>query len=419
MQPYVGIDFGTTNSAIAVAGASGSPRLLELPTPSGGSTPTWRSVLYFEPEGERTTSVSAGSLAIARYLETGGDGRLIQSVKSHLASRHFSKTSILSRNYSLEDLISTFLLQMRREAGVELGNRAVVGRPVRYWGAESDEDDERAVTRMLAGLTQAGFDEVVLEYEPSAAAARYGAELERREIVLIADFGGGTSDFSLLEMGPGGEETVLATGGVGIGGDTFDGCVVDSLVAPLLGKGTSYADAFGGEVEVPRSLYVNLRRWHHLAFLKSRKTMALLDRVHHGASEPELIERFIHLVEHDLGLPLHQAVERTKVALSREAESSLAFSDPPIDIAAPIDRASFDAWIEADLARIDRLIDEVLASAGVAASAVGRVFGTGGSSLVPAVRQRLEARFPGRLVGGGELTSVALGLAQRARALFS
>ena len=184
MTRFVGIDFGTTNSAIAIADDGVAPHLVQFPQPAGEAVPTWRTVLYFEPSEGPRPDVSAGAMAIGRYLETGGDGRFIQSVKSHLASRLFSKTSILSRNYSLEDLLSAYLLQMRKASPVDLGRRAVVGRPVRYWGASDDVDDERAVGRMRRGLALAGFDDVVFENEPNAAAAKYGASLATEELVL-------------------------------------------------------------------------------------------------------------------------------------------------------------------------------------------------------------------------------------------
>ncbi len=415
----MGIDFGTTNSAVAVADGNAAPRLLSFPTPGGGSASTWRSVLFMEPGEGRGPEVSAGAIAIGRYLESGGDGRFIQSAKSHLASRLFSKTSILGRNYGLEDLISTFFVQMREAVNFDLGHRVVVGRPVQYWGAQGEEDDERAVARMRAGLASAGFTEVVLEHEPTAAAAKYGAGLQTEELVLIADFGGGTSDFCLLRLVPGQPITeILATGGVGIGGDTFDGSVIDEVVAPLLGKGTNYSDIFGGAAEVPRSLFSNLRRWHHLAFLKSKKTMALLHRVQSGAEFPDRIARFIHVVENDLGLPLHQVVESSKVALSSKHETLLDFQDHPIAIRDTITRTAFEQWIRGDLEEVDAVVSEVLAKGGVTEEAVSQVFTTGGSSFVPALRQILAARFPGRLRGGDELTSVALGLAERARTIF-
>ncbi len=420
MTRFVGIDFGTTNSAIAIADDGGAPHLVPFPQPSGLAVSTWRTVLYFEPSDGPRPDVSAGALAIGRYLETGGDGRFIQSVKSHMASRLFSKTSILSRNYSLEDLLAAYLMQMRDASPVDLGNRAVVGRPVRYWGASTEADDERAIGRMRRGLALAGFDDVVFENEPNAAAAKYGSGLSSEELVLIADFGGGTSDFCLLKMRPrSAENEILATGGIGIGGDTFDGCMIDSLVAPRLGKGTTYGDGFGAQTEVPRSLYVNLRRWHHLAFLKSRKTMALLQRIAGAAEYPDRIHSLIHVVENDLGLPLHQAIERAKVGLSQAEQGELDFRDPPIKITAPLSRHDFDGWIASDLDKIDAVVEQVLIDGGITPDQVHRVFTTGGSSFVPAVRERLERRFPGCLRGGEEMTSVALGLAERARELFS
>lgn len=419
MTNFVGIDFGTTNSAIAIASDKEKPKLLSFPMPNGENADTWRSVLFFEHGDDPVPDVSAGGLAIGRYLESGGDGRFIQSVKSHLASRLFSKTTILGRNFSLEALVATYLLQLRDVVDVDLGTTAVIGRPVQYWGATSEEDNERAITRMKEGLRLAGFTDVVLEHEPTAAAAKYGAGLSSEELVLIADFGGGTSDFCLLKMGAGRESEILATDGIGIGGDTFDGCLVDSLIAPKLGKGSSYSDAFGSSVEIPRTLFSKLRRWHHLAFLKSRKTQALLQRIYGGAEFPDRIARFMHVVNNDLGLPLHQSIERTKVSLSGKKQTSLLFQDPPIEIGADVTRVEFENWIARDLDKIDKVVDEILRKSGVAAEAVGCVFTTGGSSFVPAVRERLESRFPGRLRGGEEMTSVALGLAERARSIYS
>src|SRR5262245_51657960 len=140
---FVGIDFGTTNSAVAIADDDGAVQLVPL-----GGAPHWRTVLYFEPGG----ALTAGGPAIARYLETEGEGRLIQSIKSHLASAAFSRTAIFGRRWQLEDMIAAYLRQIRAAAPRDLGTRAVIGRPVRYWGAELPEDDARAVARMREAL---------------------------------------------------------------------------------------------------------------------------------------------------------------------------------------------------------------------------------------------------------------------------
>ncbi len=408
MPMFVGIDFGTTNSAIGIADAQGDVQLVPL---AGASY--WRTILYFEPGG----GLSAGAPAIARYLETGGEGRLVQSIKSHLASSTFTRTSIFGRRYQLDDMIAAYVRQLRAAAPFDLGNRCVIGRPVRYWGAEDAADDARAVARMTEALAKAGFDQVVFEYEPVGAAARYAARLDHDELIVVADYGGGTTDFSVIRVGPR-RAQVLATGGIGVSGDAFDARVIDAIVAPALGRGSRYrVDEMGGEAPVPAWLYSHLRRWHLLSFLKEESTQRLLDRVIQGALEPERVGRLLTLIEDDLGLPLHRAVEGAKVRLSKHDADRVEL--PVITLDLPIARASFDDWIADDLAAIDGVLDDVLSRAGVDAKAIDRVFATGGSSLVPAVRGRLAARFGvDRVVGGEELTSVAWGLAARAREVF-
>jgi hypothetical chaperone protein len=410
-MPFVGIDFGTTNSAVAVASDDGSHvELVQL-----GGERTWRTVLYFESGGQLT----AGAPAIARYLETEGDGRLVQSIKSHLASSSFTKTSIFGRRWALDDMIAAYLRQVRAASPIDLGARAVVGRPVRYWGAESAADDVRAVERMRAALAKAGFTDVVFELEPVGAAARYAARLDREELIVVADYGGGTTDFSVIRVG-GGAAQVLATGGIGVSGDAFDARVIDAVVAPALGRGSRYrVDEMGGTAPVPAWIYGHLRRWHLLSFLKEESTQRLLDRVTHGTEAPEAIERLTRVVDEDLGLPLHRAVEGAKVRLSQPGAAADRVALPELELDLPVTRAGFDTWIGEDLDAIDRVLDDVLARAQVTPPHVDRVFATGGSSLVPAVHGRLAARFGAdKVVGGEELTSVAWGLAARARELM-
>jgi len=420
MQPFVGLDFGTTNTAVGLATADGVVRLAELPGAGGRAVTTWPSVLFFEADGG---GIAAGAPAIERYLDSGGDGRLIQSIKSHLASASFTATQIAGRRWLLEDMIAVFLQALRRAAGVELGRRCVIGRPVRYWGSESADDDARAVERMRAALARAGFDEVVFAYEPVGAAARYAARLDHDELIVVADFGGGTTDFSVIRVGPRADPAdpaaVLASAGLGVSGDAFDARVIDAVVAPALGRGTSYRDEMGAEAPVPSGLYSKLRRWHHLSFLKSPETLRLLARIEQGALAPQLIDRLVRVVHDDLGLHLHRAVEAAKVGLSTREQGSLDLS-AALDLEAAIARADFESWIADDLDAIDDVLGRALTAAGVAASDVDRVFATGGSSLVPAVRARLAARFgAGKLVGGEELTSVAWGLAACARRVFA
>ena len=259
------------------------------------SAKTWRTVLHFDPDA----APLAGAPAIARYVQNEGQGRLIQSIKSHLASASFTRTMIGGRFWTLESLVATYLKQLRGAVPRALPARAVVGRPVRYWGAGDADDDARAVGRMRTALAEAGFTEVVFELEPIAAALRYASGLDHEELILVADFGGGTSDFSVLRVGPrlapGDAGVILATGGVALGGDSFDARIIDALVAPALGRDTTYRDTFGAMTPVPHWLFLRLRRWHHLSFLKEASTLELLDRIHHGSSDPARIARLVRL----------------------------------------------------------------------------------------------------------------------------
>ena len=431
MSPsYVGIDFGTTNSAFAVAGERGDVRLASFPRREGGPTDTFRSILYFDPDERDARNMLkpwVGPEAIENYLEGLGEGRLIQSLKSFLASRLFTATSVFQRQYSLEDLASLILSGLAAGARGQLagvGACVVAGRPVRFSNAESEEDNEFALGRLRAAFEKAGFERVVFEYEPVAAAYYYESRLDRDELVLIADFGGGTSDFSLMRVGPGlrgvaAERRILGTEGVALAGDAFDSRIVDHVVAPRLGLGTQYRSYMDGKImTVPNWLYSRLRRWHHLSFLKSRETMKLLEEIEAQSLAPESIAGLIHLVEHDLGYHLYKAVEATKVALSKSERTEFVFRDAPIDIRAEVARADFEAWIAEELQQITTCVDRLLERTRVPIGDVDRVFMTGGSSFVPAVRRIFADRFGAeRLRGGQEMTSVALGLALRARDL--
>jgi hypothetical chaperone protein len=424
----VGIDFGTTHSSVALWDGRSAPRLatFALGRDRPDRTPAFRSILHFEPDPDdlrRPPRVRAGPAAIERYLDTAGDGRLVQSIKSFLASPLFERTEIFGSTFELEDLVGRLLAELRAGAEAELGplgTRVVVGRPVRFAGDAKHLDERLALSRLRSALARAGFDDVSFELEPVAAAHHYGLRIAGPELVLIGDFGGGTSDFSVLRLVPGADRAraeVLGTAGVGVAGDAFDAKLVRERVAPALGRGSRYRNPFGDVLPVPAWLFAHLERWHHLSFLKSPATLALLADLEREALEPQRIRAFQRLVREDRGFHVYRAVESAKHELSRAAESRVAYRDAGFAIDAPVARAEFEAWIAAELAKIERCVDESLAAAGVGAERVDRVFLTGGSALVPAVRAIFERRFgAAKLRGGEELTSVASGLALRAAA---
>jgi hypothetical chaperone protein len=417
----LGLDFGTTNSALALSDGEGPPRLACFAGPDG-ATPTFRSLLYFDREDARSPlEVHAGPAALLAYLEREvHGGRLIQSMKSFLASRLFSATEIFGRSYRLEQLIGTLLGALREEAEAELGvpvRSAVVGRPVRFVGSAGPEDEALALSRLRAGLLNAGFRDVRFEYEPIGAARHYERGLERDELLLIGDFGGGTSDFSLLRVGPGrardgGGRSILGNAGVDVAGDAFDGRIVRHCVTPLLGRGAEFVSFFGRRLPVPEWIYAHLERWHHVSMLKSRRTLQLLLDLRREAVEPERLDRLLRVVENDLGFVLHRATEQTKRALSEQPVAAFRIDHDLLRIDAEVSRRDFERWIEPELAAIAGCVDGLLARSGVAAGEVERVFLTGGSSLVPAVRRIFEQRFASeRIRAGDEFTSVASGLA--------
>jgi hypothetical chaperone protein len=423
----VGFDFGTTNSSVALVTPGEGVRLASFPS-FGTEVPSFRSVIYLEQyrtaTGPRRTHAFTGPVAIEHYLQAEEKGRLIQSLKSHLSSRSLTGTEIFGRRYKLEDLITRMITDLRKHASQQFGqpiSYAMVGRPVRFVGAESSEDDDFAVARLREAFTAAGFERVDFEMEPVAAACAYEATLDHDELILIGDFGGGTSDFSLLRVGPGirsrgrTSQNLLGNSGVGLAGDAFDARIVRKLVSPALGSDSEARSLNKLLPAVPAWIYANLERWHYLSFLRTNNVREILKSALIRAIEPEKIQALIALIEEDLGFQLHQAVQKVKYELSRSDSAEFHFRDGSMDLRIPVTRRDFESWIARDLEAIEESIDSLLLSSGVEPRAVDRVFLTGGSSFVPAVRRIFETRFgKDRIRSGNEFTSVAHGLALRA-----
>jgi hypothetical chaperone protein len=411
----LGLDFGTTNSVVAHAPASGMPELLAFEAPEETSAVFRSALCFWHDDAVRGgLAVEAGPWAIAEYLDFPQDSRFIQSFKSVAAMANFEHASVFEKRYRFEDLGRLFLDRLVAHAGGRLDERPrriIVGRPVEYAGAKPDP--ALAHRRYQAMFASFGA-EIHYVYEPLGAAFSYAARLTDPATILVADFGGGTSDFSVVRVAePGAARRCVPLGhaGIGIAGDRFDYRIVDRLVLPMLGKGGFYR-SFDKILEIPRGYFTDFADWSRLALMRNRRTLEELNRLRRSALEPDAIGRMIAVIENELGYPLYDAVGRLKRALSIDDRAHFHFAGAGLEIEAEVRRAEFESWIAEDIVRIEATVDRALSIAGLSGAEIDRVFLTGGSSLIPRVRAIFAERFgQERIMTGGELTSIAHGLA--------
>jgi len=417
MARALGLDFGTTNTVIAMADSDRQTHSMHFSS-SAGETDSMRTALSFMKDadlGASALKVEAGQAAIRQFIDNPGDCRFLQSIKTFAASALFQGTLVFARRHEFEDLMEVFIRRLKAYARDQwpddLGT-LVAGRPVRFAGANPNE--ALALERYDKALTRLGFSDIHYVYEPVAAAYYFARTLKSDANVLVADFGGGTTDYSLIRFETKGgvlSATPIGHSGVGVAGDHFDFRMIDNIVSPEIGKGSQFK-SFGKVLDVPSGYYVNFGRWNQLSIFKTSREFTDLKSLVRQALEPEKLELFIDLVEHDEGYPLYQAISATKMALSSAEEAEFNFA--PLGSAGrrTVRRADFETWIADDLAKIEGALDEVLEKTNTPASAIDKVFLTGGTSFVPAVRSIFTRRFDeGRIETGGELLSIAHGLA--------
>jgi hypothetical chaperone protein len=406
----LGIDFGTTNTVIAMAALDGSISTLRLPTPRA-TVSAFRSVLAFH-EGERGMPLAEiGPWAIEDFLNYPAGTRLIQSFKSYAASALFDGTRIFGRTFQFEDLVSTFFRHLWRHASGAIeprGLRTIVGRPVTFAG--SDPDDALAMRRYASAFgPQADY-----VFEPVAAALFFARGFNDQATILVGDFGGGTSDFSIMRfLREGGHVRAvpLAHAGVAVAGDSFDYQIISHVISPLLGLGGSYVSD-GKTLAIPNHYFAALARWNQLALMKWSKDMRDLRLLREQAVDREALDRFVELLENDYSYALFRAVSAAKEALSTQDATTLAFRAGGIDITRRVTRRDFERWIAGELERIRRTLDETLTRAGLGDADIDKVYLTGGSSFVPAVQAIFTERFGAQKVHrGSEFESIAQGLA--------
>lgn len=410
-----GLDFGTSNSAVALATgevlrldhAAEQPRLS-------------RSVLFFP---EDTGEVLAGGQAIDRYLEDNA-GRFIQSMKTWLPTASFTRTQIRNRTLLLEDLIALFLGSLRTRASESLGtelDEVVMGRPARF--SLDAKADAFAEERLRKAAELAGFRQVSFVIEPIAAALAYEATLTRDELVLVADFGAGTSDLTLMWLGPSrrvkGDRRVdvVASSGVYVGGDRFDAAIMKHKLLPYFGQGSTYQVGFK-RMPIPTYVLSRLLSWNEMSLIRERSTRELIELMLKTSDSKPAIEALHDLVMYNLGYRLYRAIEKAKVELSTRPKATVVFEEERIHIEEKITRAEFDRFCAPLLDELEVCTDQLLARA-PSSLKIDSVFLTGGSSQIPAV-QRLFARKFGedRLRTADAFTSVAEGLGRASDSAF-
>ncbi|KAA0593523.1 putative chaperone protein [Azospirillum lipoferum] len=403
-----GLDFGTSNTTLGVQDADGF-RLLAL----DGTRTTLPTAVFFDFEHDRTT---IGQAAIDGYV-SGVEGRLMRSIKSMLGTDLIdADTALRKGRISFRAVIGTFLDLVKKRAedalGGELGD-VVVGRPVHF--VDGDPAGDAAAEETLGQIARAaGFRNVSFQFEPIAAALDYEQQVAGEELALIADIGGGTSDFSVVRIGPARRGKadragdILANDGIRVGGTDFDRDLSLATAMPELGLGSAMKRA---GLLAPKSIYFDLATWSKINFLYTAKAMAELERLQRDSAEPEKIERLIGVVEHRQGHALAMAVERTKIALSDHEATELALDWGDGDLALAVDRGALNRATGSLAARIGTRIRDCLADAGVTADRIDAVFLTGGSTLLPQVRAAILAEAPdARVVEGNIFGSVGLGL---------
>jgi hypothetical chaperone protein len=413
-----GLDFGTSNSAIGVVRGN-APVLAPV---EGGETLIPSAVFFdYETKGR----VLFGATAIETYIGQ-HDGRLMRALKSILASPLIDeKTALGSRMVPLTEVVEIFVRHLKQQAesfaGEEL-TAVVHGRPVRF--VEDDDAADARAQLVLEGIAnKVGFRNVAFVYEPIAAAYHYEETAAGEETVLIADIGGGTSDFTVIRIGPERRRKadrtadILANDGGRIGGTDFDALLSLDAVMPLLGRGTQLIEK---NLPMPTSLYFELATWSTINFTYTFQNERMLLELVAGAREPEKVARLLKVIRQRLGHRIAFAVEDAKIALSDAGATPLLLDFVEAALAADATRHGFDHAIRGKTDRLHAITRSCIRDAGLKPDDIHTIFFTGGSGRVPAVREAITCAVPGaRATAGSDFLSVALGLTREAQKRFA
>jgi len=414
-----GIDFGTSNSSVTIWDVE-QRALVRDPRIAGVES----SFMYF-PYTLRRDPPLLGDAAKKQYVQDEMRGRFFQAIKTILPNKTFTDTVVNNQTFLLEELIAIFLRHLKAKADGVTGQdvkRVILGRPA-VFSADTDED-QLAQARLLKAAQLAGFEEIHFQYEPIAAALAYESRINQPERVLVGDFGGGTSDFSVVQLDPrrqgrsdrGGD--ILATGGLPLAGNRYDSATMWHKITPLFGRGATY-ESWGKRTEVPDTLHRKICQWDQVVFLRNAQKLDLIWRMSHSSNDPAAFGRLEALVKENQGFALFQVIEAAKIALTTHDTAALRFTHPRIPIDERLSLAEFDGNTDSLTDEIVGYLDRFLADARIAPTSIETVFLTGGTSLIRSLRGEFVKRFGAkRIRDGGEFTSVGEGLALSAPLFF-
>ena len=408
MANACGVDFGTSNSTVGWS-RPGQSALLQL---EDGKV-TLPSVVFFNADEEQ---VYYGRAALANYLQ-GYEGRLMRSLKSLLGTSLIDdQTEVMGKALPFRSLLTQFIAELKDRAEKAAGREftsVVMGRPV-YFVDGNEEADILAEDTLYEIAQSVGFKDIDFQYEPIAAAFDYESQIDKEELVLIADIGGGTSDFSLVRLSPerakkaDRRDDILATGGVHIGGTDFDNYLSLTSIMPLLGLGSR----LNNDTEVPSSYYFNLATWHTINLAYSQKTWLQIKDIYRDARDKAKLDSLLHLIENRSGHWLALKAEEGKIALSSQTETELLLDRLAPSTTLTLRRDEFDESIAKMVGAVENTVANLLNDAGIAAEDVDTVVFTGGSSGVQLLREKISALLPdARRVEGDLFGSIGAGLA--------
>lgn len=408
MANACGVDFGTSNSTVGWS-RPGTSALLQL---EDGKV-TLPSVVFFNADEEQ---VYYGRAALANYL-VGYEGRLMRSLKSLLGTSLIDdQTEVMGKALPFRTLLTQFIGELKRRAELAAGREftsVVMGRPV-YFVDGNEEADILAEDTLYEIAQSVGFKDIDFQFEPIAAAFDYESQIDREELVLIADIGGGTSDFSLVRLSPerakkvDRRDDILATGGVHIGGTDFDKYLSLTSIMPLLGLGSR----LNNNTEVPSSYYFNLATWHTINLAYTQRTWLQIKDIYRDAREKEKLDSLLHLIENRSGHWLALKAEEGKIALSLQMETELLLDRLSPNHTLTLKRDEFETAIDKMVSTVESTVTNLLRDAGIDADEVDTVVFTGGSSGVHLLREKIGSLLPdARRVEGDLFGSIGAGLA--------